>query len=282
LLSGRLAIKSVLTAALLLLHFAVAEGSENLRATFETLQPRLASSSFGRPLLLESSTDGDRIRGDVFAVVNHSFGDVSAGLKTPADWCEVLIMHLNVKSCNVSNTDTGSALELTFGRKRSRDIDSGQRLVFRFRVVESSAESFQVTMQADEGPLGTKDYQLSLEATSTGPGQSFLHLAYAYSLSSTARLAMSTYLQTLGKSKVGFSVTGHEEDGEPVYVEGVRGALERNTMRYYLGIETFLASAAIPSQERRRWRLSSWFDATEEYSRQLHELSKAEYLAGKE
>ena len=274
--------KRALTVALVMALFHPAEGSAGLRSTFETLQPRLANSSFGRPLVLESSEEGGKVRGDVFAVVNHSFREVTTGLDTPGEWCEVLILHLNVKSCGSSQTGQESSLQLILGTKRGSPADNGYRLAFSFTVVESSADRFKVAMQADEGPLGTHDYQLSLEATPTAPGQSFLHLAYAYSFSTTARLAMSTYLHTLGKSKAGFTVTGHGVDGEPVYVGGVRGALERNTMRYYLGIETVLASAARRPKERRRWRLTTWFDATEKYGRQLHELTRDEYLSGKE
>ncbi len=273
--------KRALTVVLFLALSHPAQGSESLRATFETLKPRLANSSFGRPLVLESSEEGGRVRGDVFAVVNHSFREVSTGLNTPDEWCEVLILHLNVKSCSASPANTGSSLQVTLGTKRGSPADSGYRMAFSFRIVESSAGRFQVAMDADEGPLGTNDYELSLEVMSTAPAQSFLHLAYAYSVSTTARLAMSTYLHTLGRSKVGFTVTSRGVDGEPVYVGGVRGALERNTMRYYLGIETFLASAALRPPDRRRWRLSSWFDATEKYGRQLHELSKDEYLSSK-
>jgi hypothetical protein len=274
--------KPALTVALLLALVLPAESSESLRATFETLQPKLASSAFGRPLVLESSEEGDKVRGDVFAVVNNSFRDVATGLDTPGKWCEVLILHLNVKSCGVSPTNKGSSLQLILGRKQASGVDDGQRLVFRFRVVESSADRFQVAMQADDGPLGTEDYELRLEATPKGAEQSFLHLAYAYTFSTTARLAMSTYLGTLGRGKVGFTVTSHAANGEPVYVGGVRGTLERNTMRYYLAIEIVLASVAMPLSERRQWRLNSWFDATEKYGRQLHELTKSEYLAGKE
>ena len=52
-------------------------------------------------------------------------------------------------------------------------------------------------------------------------------------------------------------------------------------MRYFLGIETYLASAAQQAEKRVEWRLRAWFDATERYPRQLHELTKAEHLAGK-
>jgi hypothetical protein len=274
--------KRAFTVALLIALFEPADGSDSLRSTFETLRPRLASSAFGRPLILESSEADSRVRGDVFSVVNHSFRAVTAGLDTPGEWCEVLILHLNVKSCDTSQTGKESSLQLSLGTKRGSRADGGQRLAFRFRVVEASADRLRVTMQADDGPLGTHDYLLSLEATPTAPDQSFVHLAYAYSFSATARLAMSGYLHTLGENKVGFTVAGRGVDGQPVYVGGVRGALERNTMRYYLGMETFLASAAMRPPGNRRWRLSAWFDATEKYARQLHELTKDEYLAGKE
>lgn len=274
--------KLAVIATLVLALSLPAEGSEGLQATFKTLRPKLDSSPFGRPLILESSGEGGKVRGDVFALVKHSFRDVSTGLDTPAEWCEVLILHLNVKTCIASAKTNDSSLQLTLGTKRASRDDGAHRIEFVFRVLVSSADRFEVTMHAGEGPLGTRDYQLSLEATPIASGQSFLHLAYSYTYSTTARLAMSTYLHTLGKDKVGFTVTGHGADGVPVYVGGVRGALERNTMRYYLGIETFLASASRSPAARRGWRLASWFDATEKYGHQLHELTKAEYLAGKE
>jgi hypothetical protein len=93
---------------------------------------------------------------------------------------------------------------------------------------------------------------------------------------------MSTYLHTVGKDKVGFTVTGHSADGAPVYAGGARGAVERNAMRYFLGIETFLASLSKSPVSRRKWQLMAWFDATEKYGRQLHEVTRAEYLSGQE
>ncbi len=273
--------KCPVTVVLLLTLSYAAEGSESLRTTFETLKPRLANSSFGRPLVLESSEDKERVRGDVYGLVKHSFREVTTGLDTPDEWCEVLILHLNVKSCIVGLANTGSGLQVTLGTKRGSPDDGGYRLAFSFRVVESSADRFQVAMDAAAGPLGTSDYQLSLEATPTAPSRSFLHLAYAYSVSTTARMAMNAYLHTRGKNKIGFTIASRGAGGEPVYVGGVRGALERNTMRYYLGIETFLASASLHPPGQRQWRLSSWFDATEKYGRQLHELTKDEYLSSK-
>jgi hypothetical protein len=58
----------------------------------------------------------------------------------------------------------------------------------------------------------------------------------------------------------------------------VRGVVERNTMRYYLAMEAYLAALPTPPQERREKRLQSWFTSTEQYARQLHDVDRTTYL----
>ena len=66
--------------------------------------------------------------------------------------------------------------------------------------------------------------------------------------------------------------------GDSAHVSGMRGVVERNTMRYYLAIEAYLgALSASPSVQLDK-RLEAWFDATEKYARQLHEIDRATYL----
>ena len=71
------------------------------------------------------------------------------------------------------------------------------------------------------------------------------------------------------------------EGPKPAYIGGMRGAAERNIMRYYLAIEAYQSSLAKPVAERLDSRLKHWFDATEEYARQLREVDKASYLSMK-
>ena len=52
-------------------------------------------------------------------------------------------------------------------------------------------------------------------------------------------------------------------------------------MRYYLGIEAFVDSLAVPPEMRVEKRLHEWFAATEHYPRQLHEMELDEYVAMK-
>jgi len=67
----------------------------------------------------------------------------------------------------------------------------------------------------------------------------------------------------------------------PIYIGGVRGALERNVMRYYLAVDAHLASLAVPPEQQLDKRIQTWFDSSERYARQLHEMDRAQYLAMK-
>jgi hypothetical protein len=49
-------------------------------------------------------------------------------------------------------------------------------------------------------------------------------------------------------------------------------------MRYYLAIDSFLD---YPTQADLEKRTAKWFDATEQYAKQLHETERSDYLAMK-
>jgi hypothetical protein len=91
-------------------------------------------------------------------------------------------------------------------------------------------------------------------------------------------MALQTYLGTSGAAKVGFTILGKRPDGEPIYVGALRGAVERNAMRYYLAIDAYLGTLSIPPQEQLEKRMRDWFAATERYALQLHELDEQQYL----
>ena len=92
---------------------------------------------------------------------------------------------------------------------------------------------------------------------------------------------MRFYLRGAGSSKLGFTMTGNPTDEQPTYIGGVRGTVERNVMRYYLAIDAHLGTLATPGPERFEQSLERWFDATERYPRQLHEVDRDTYLAMK-
>ena len=122
---------------------------------------------------------------------------------------------------------------------------------------------------------------MSVEAVPLTGRQSLLRMTYSYGYGTAARWAMKTYLATLGRDKRGFSVVGKTANGQPITVGGVRGVVERNTLRYYLALQSHLRSHGAPGGNATQLALQTWFDATERYAEQLHEMDGPDYIAMK-
>ena len=152
---------------------------------------------------------------------------------------------------------------------------------FAYSIAARTADYLQVNLNADEGPLGTRDLRITVSAIPADDGKTFIRLHYSYAYGTIARVAMQAYLRTMAHDKVGFTVVGKETDGEPRFVGGMRGVVERNTMRYYLAIDAYLDSLKLPPTQQLESRLQAWFDATERYPRQLHEVERGDYLSMK-
>lgn len=256
-----------------------AQDGAALRARHASMAQALSGNAFGRPLVLESSETAGRLQGDIYARIDQPFDIVGPALQGGANWCEVLILHLNVKLCRADATAAGPTLRLAVGSKSDQPLADTYPLVFAMHTVASRSDYLQVSLSADQGPLGTSDYRLKLEVVPIGDGRSFIHLSYAYRYGIGAAIAMRGYLATIGRDKVGFSVVGREADGTPIYIGSTRGVVERNTMRYYIAIEAYLGALALPPAQRFERRLAAWFAGVERYPVQLHELELDEYLS---
>ncbi|RQS72033.1 hypothetical protein DID96_12180 [Burkholderia sp. Bp8963] len=259
------------------LSFA-ANDAATLRDRYQSLAVQLQHNPFRRPLYLESSEANSTLKGDIYAVVDYPFSVVSGKLSDPAqgpaNWCAVLILHLNTKYCHASAGDSGAVLDVNIGRKIEQKLADTYRVQFHYRVASSTPDYFQVDLSADTGPMSTKDYHIALEAVPVDDTHTFLHLTYSYGFGTIGRVAMKTYLATIGRDKVGFTTAGNALSVRPDYIGGVRGLLERNTMRYYLAIDAYLATLGKSPDQR----FARWFDATEQYPLQLHELDRQDYL----
>lgn len=255
---------------------ASAQDAETLRTQYVLLKTELSDSPFGRPLHLRSRDDGDELSGEVHAVIGQPHAVVGPALSGALNWCEILILHLNVKHCLASRG--GDALSLSVGRKHDVPLADVYRFEFRYRVVAAAQDYLQVALDAVQGPVGTHDYRIVMEVTALDAQRSFLRLSYAYRYGMVARAGMHSYLATLGRDKVGFSRVPTRDGSEPRYIGGTRGIIERNTMRYYLAVEAYLGSLSLPASARNEQRIRDWHEAVERYPRQLHELERDEYL----
>jgi hypothetical protein len=249
-----------------------------LRAKYASLGEQLRQNQFKRPLVLDSSETTNRLKGDIYAIVDYPFGAVSAGLISPDHWCDVMLLHINTKYCHAMVGPSGTTLRVNIGKKTPEELADAPRVEFNYNVAAATTEYFEIMLNAKDGPLGSSDYRILLEAVALPNAKTFLHLTYSYAMNFAGRMAMQTYLGTVGSGKVGFTMVGKRVDGQPDYVGGVRGLVERNTMRYYLAIDTFLGAASAAPAAQLEKRLQSWFTAAERYPRQLHEMDRGEYL----
>ncbi len=265
----------------------LSDDASRLRATYQSLIPQLDHNLFHRKLYLDSRESPSEVKGEIYAVMDYPFATVSGALNDPSlgpmNWCDVLILHPNIKYCLVSGGSSGNTLTLDISKK---EVDEGLGATYRMQFDYDAAATrpgyFRVKLHADTGPLNTRDYQIVLEAMSLGGDRTFLHLTYAYSYGVLGRLAMKGYLATFGRGKVGFTNLADSSAAQPKYVDGLRGLVERNSMRYYLAIEAYLGALSSPPGKRLEQRLSNWFSASEQYPRQLHEIDRQQYMQMKQ
>ncbi|VTU32368.1 hypothetical protein H6CHR_03784 [Variovorax sp. PBL-H6] len=249
-----------------------------LREQYHKLAGQLATSPLRRPVHLESAETDDGLQGDVYAVVDHPLEQVRAALGDGAQWCEMLLLHINNRRCRVSRQPGGETLTLSVVPRYDKPVEDAFELTFVHRVASTSRDYLEVRLSAESGPLGTSNYRVTLEAVPLGERQTFLHFGYAYDHNMVARLATMAYLATFGSHKMGFTVIGKAPNGDPDYIRGLRGLMERNAMRYFLTLDAYLAGLGTPSSERSEKRLHRWFEQIEQYPAQLHEVDLATYL----
>lgn len=251
-----------------------------LLADYQVIRPKLMHNPFGVPVYVQSRDQGDLLTAEIYGQVDYPLERLKAALAEPSGWCGVLALPLNVKACIHDERDERQWLTLYMGRKFYQAPDKAYQVRYRFQPAASTAGYFEVSLSAADGPLGTSDYRIVLQAISIPEG-TLIHIRSAYRSSAASQWATSIYLTTLGRDKIGFSAVGVDSDGQPKYVEGVRGTIERNTMRYYLALEAVLETWDLTPNDQFEARIRRWFALTERYRPQLREMNLEEYLQAK-
>ncbi len=258
-----------------------ANNTTALHARYLLLKDQLGKTAFQLPIAMESTESVDSVSGEIYAQVSYPFATFSEALKQPGNWCDILILHLNTKYCRPSNDGKERALDVSIGKKFDQPLEDAYRLNFNFRQAAANSDYLQVGLSALNGPLGTRNYRIVLEAMPLDKGRTFMRLSYAYDFGLPGRIAMQTYLGTVGSHKVGFTVVGQHGKGKPKYLGGMRGLVERNTMRYYLAIDAFMGAQASAPAARMEKRFQDWYASSERYPRQLHEMEQDDYMVMK-
>ena len=228
----------------------------------------------GTHISLTSSDQEDLLSAEVNSILHTPFEIVAAALSNASNWCQVLPLHFNIKGCTSETRDGAELLTVYSGRKIFEHPEDSYRMAYQFEIIHQDDSRLSLRLHADQGPLSTSDYRIQLEAMRVKEG-TLLHIHSSYRPSWLSSMLTSTYLSTVGRNKVGFSLV--EDDGESHPVQGIKGIIERNVMRYHIAINAYLNTQTLPDASRHEATLANWFQQNESYP-QLHEMDEAEYL----
>ncbi|MDJ0833364.1 MAG: hypothetical protein QNJ69_07545 [Gammaproteobacteria bacterium] len=262
------------------------DAKAELITQFKHARDDITHNAFGLPLSLASVEQDDLLQGQVLGIIEHDYATARAIFTRPDHWCDTLLLHLNTKACTYQNA-SATRIDLFSGRKFYQPIKKAKPISLDFAIIDNRDDFVRVQLHGAKGPLGTSDYAIELSAMalpSTKAGtadqqRSLLRLRFSYRTTWLARQMMNLYLSQMARDKVGFTIVDQHQQ-PPVYIGGLQGIIERNTMRYYLAIHTRLDG--VKHAHSMHQQFSRWFDATEKYHRQLHEVSKTDYLQAKQ
>lgn len=248
---------------------------------YQALRAAASGTPYPLPFYIESSEKDDTLSGDVYAAVSQPFAELSPLLVLPATWCYFIPVSLNIKACTHHRQQGIAYLTIYGGRDVYEALASTYRLQYRFQPEVVRDDYLRLRLTAAKGPLGTSDYLIVLDMLPY-EGGTLVHIHTSYHTSVLSRIAARLYLATLGRDKVGFSITGYDKNGKPIFVQGMKGLIERNALRYFLALQAYLDTRTVPAAKRYDALLKMWFGFTERYPKQLHEMGWAEYLHGKQ
>lgn len=265
-------------ALITLLLASTAWGEASLLQRYQELKDGQAPTLPGTTISLASAEQGMVLSAEVSSILDYPFDTVAAALARVENWCQVMPLHFNIKACTYETRESGEELTLYSGRKYYQSPEDSVAMAYRFETLQQDDGQLSLRLSAGHGPANTRDYRITLDAMRVEEG-TLLHIRSSYRPSTLSSLLTRTYLNTLGRDKVGFSRI--EQDGEMQLVQGIRGVIERNVMRYHLAVEAYLRTRTLPAATRHEAALASWFRQNDSYPQQLHEMSEADYLENK-
>ena len=257
------------------------DSAQALASAYQGLRQQLASSALGVPVVIASFDQGDVLRGDVYALLDQPFASLQPTMVLPSQWCQMILLHLNISACTSAQSAGQDGITFYTGGKANVLLGKAFPVHFQFELRDASPAHLEVQLRAADGPLGSSDYRISLSAIPVAQG-SFIRFSYSFHSSVASRLATTVYLATVGHGKMGFTVTGKGSDGSPQYIGGTRGIAERNAVRYYFALQAHMESLKLPPAQRFANASARWFDLTERYPAQLHEIERQDYLDAKQ
>ena len=183
-----------------------------LAARHQALAGALAASPFGLPLVVRSRDEGSLAEGEIVGLVPHPFPAFAAAFAEPRAFCDVAVLHPNVKGCTHARVNGEDRVTLYAGRKHYEPAGRAYAQEFVASAREVGNGYLGLVLRSPAGPLDTRDYVFALEAMPAGDA-TFIAVRYAYRPSFASRTVTAGYLATAGSGKTGFSIDDNAVGG---------------------------------------------------------------------
>ena len=253
-------------------------GQELLYSKYKSIRPQLIHNAYGEPFYLKANVQDELTTGEVYADLPYAYHLVADTLVAPQQLCKAIMLHINVKGCVVEDHNQPKPIiDMYVGRKEYQNPENAFKVSYEFSIHDHNDKYTLISIIADKGPLHTENIAIYVECLFIDQHTSFIHFTYSANYGRLARFALNTYLATLGRNKVGFTPTGTDKNDEPLYIKGIQGVVERNTMRYFFALESYFDTYDKPFDAS----LNRWFDYVEKYPKQLYEVTRTEYIEAK-
>ena len=233
------------------------------------------------PLHISSVEVDGRLDVDVFGVIDQPFQRVAASLAAPQSVCEFLLLNLNVKACTHQGIDGSASLKIYVAGKGYTPPYRSLTIEPLHQVSKRAPDYLAMVLVAQKGLMGSSNYHV---LTEVAPYQqrTLVRVSSSYQGSRLSNMATLAYLRTFARDKIGFSVTGIDTHGKPVYIKGMQAVIERNVVRSYMALQAYLEHSQSRNRpEQFEQRIRRWYDLTESYAIQLREVERERYLYNK-
>jgi hypothetical protein len=247
---------------------------EFLLDKYHEIEKELEKNSGPFPFYIESSENKNAAHVDIYGTIKYPFEMVQKEFLVPTNWCDVLLPHPDVRACTYKKVIDTWLLNIYNVDKSSELLEDAYQMKFVYRVSVLQPVYFDIVLTAHEGPSHTRDHQFRLEAIPLEKNITFIHLRYSFGYSALGYFLMKIF----GGSRIGFSITGTDSVGNPIYVEGLRGSVERYVVSDYLAIVAYFDTLKAPPDQRFEKRISQWYDLMAGFKKQLFEITKEKYL----
>lgn len=244
---------------------------------YHDIEKELEKNTGPVPVYVESSEDKNVTHVDIYGIIKYPFEIVQNKFLVPANWCDIVLPHPNVRACTYKKVGDTWLLNIYRVDEFTEPVEDAYKMEFVYRVSKLEPVYFDIALVAHKGPFHTKDHQIGFEAIPLEKNRTFIHLRYSFGYSAWGYLLMKLF----GGSKIGFSRAGTDSAGNAVYVRGLRGFAERDVFCYYLAVLAYFDTLGAASERRFERRTSQWYALAALFKKQLLEMTKEEYLAHK-